>query len=42
MIFVAIIVAALLIFLAFSVHPGLGILVALLSYGAIDGLRSRH
>jgi hypothetical protein len=41
-IFIAIIIAAALTWLAFAVHPGLGILVAVLAYGAIDGLRSRH
>ena len=31
-------VAAVLICAAFALHPGFGIAVALLAYGAIDGL----
>ena len=41
MIFIALIIAMLLIFGAWAIHPGLGITVAILSYWAIDGLRSR-
>jgi hypothetical protein len=31
-------IAALLIFGAFAIHPGLGIFVAILSYGAVENL----
>lgn len=33
--------AAALILIGWAVHPGIGILVALLAYGAVDGLRSK-
>lgn len=33
--------AGALILGAFAIHPGLGILIAVLSYGAIDGLLGR-
>jgi hypothetical protein len=35
-------VAFLIICAAWLIHPGLGILVALLSYGAINGLLARE
>jgi len=33
--------AAALILIGWSIHPGIGIFVALSSYGAIEGFRSR-